>query len=99
MTSFRSFYVCCTLRELLLDGNDLGCEGFVALIEPMAEQAENDAISRRAEKEKKMAEEAAEQEAKAKEEGMNDVIILISNFLTVHKVTLKFTMPIAIWVE
>ena len=56
-------------RELFFDGNDLGCEGLVALIEPLAEQADGDAINRRAEKKKKMAELAAEQEAKTREEG------------------------------
>ncbi|XP_063722989.1 uncharacterized protein LOC134851039 [Symsagittifera roscoffensis] len=54
--------------ELYLDGNDVGCEGFVSLVEPLCVQADEDAFYRQAEKERKLAELMAEKEAKVNEE-------------------------------
>ncbi|XP_075240124.1 uncharacterized protein LOC142335483 isoform X2 [Convolutriloba macropyga] len=54
--------------ELCVDGNDLGCEGFVSMVESLCLQADEDAFYRQAEKERKLAELVAEKEAKVAEE-------------------------------
>ena len=51
-----------------MDGNDLGCEGFVSMVESLCLQADEDAFYRQAEKERKLAELVAEKEAKVAEE-------------------------------